>query len=62
MAELEFDHGKMWELTQAAVLLRQGQWMGSLRGYKHTFMNDMARSEVVFLLGAPGEFKRVAGP
>jgi hypothetical protein len=41
---------------------REGRWVASVEGYKHAFMNDFARAELVFELGAPGQATLIAGP
>lgn len=41
---------------------RNGRWIASFEGHKHGFMDNNARAEVDFELGAPGQATLVAGP
>jgi hypothetical protein len=59
---LPLDRDKVWAIAHADLWRREGRWMVSLEGHKHAFMNDMARAEVVFELGPPGQVRMVAGP
>ena len=59
---LPFDRGKVWAIRDVLLWRREGRWVASLEGYKHAFMNDVARAELVFELGGPGEATMVAGP
>jgi hypothetical protein len=59
---LPFDRNKVWAIQDVRLWRREGRWMASLEGYKHGFMNDMARAELVFELGQPGQATMVAGP
>jgi len=59
---LPYDRNKVWTIQDVRVWRREGRWMAGLEGYKHAFMNDMARAELVFELGPPGQATMVAGP
>ena len=59
---LLFDRSKVWSIKTMRLWRREGRWMASLEGYKHAFMNDLARAELVFELGPPGRATLVAGP
>lgn len=59
---LLFDRNKVWAIQNIHLWRREGRWMASLEGYRRAFMNDMARAEIVFELGPPGQATRVAGP
>lgn len=59
---LPLDRNKVWAIDDAEVWRRGGRWVASLHGYKHAFMNDVARTEMIFELGAPGQASKVAGP
>jgi hypothetical protein len=59
---LPFDRDKVWAVDRLQLWRREGRAMASLHGYRHSFMDDMARTEVVFELGAPGQATKVAGP
>jgi hypothetical protein len=60
--DLPFDREKVWGVREMQLWQRGDQWLASVHGYKHSFMNDMARAELVYLLGAPGQATLVAGP
>jgi hypothetical protein len=59
---LPLDRDKVIAIDRVQLWRREGRWMASLEGYKKSFMNDYARAELIFTLGAPGEAARVAGP
>ena len=59
---LPIDRDKVTNIDRVQLWRREGQWMASLDGYKKTFMNDFAHTELIYALGAPGEAAKVAGP
>lgn len=59
---LPIDRDRIRGLYGLELWRREAHWMASMRGYKHAFMNDFAKTELVFQLGAPGEATLVAGP
>lgn len=59
---LQFDRNDVWAIQRIRLWRREGRWMASLEGFQHSFLNDLARAELVFELGAPGEVRKVAGP
>lgn len=59
---LPIDRNKVTVIDRVQLWRRKGQWMASLEGYKKSFMNDFDRAELIFVLGAPGEAMKVAGP
>jgi hypothetical protein len=59
---LPFDRNKVWGVRELQLWQRGGQWAASVHGYKHSLLNDMARAELVYELGAPGQARLVAGP
>ena len=59
---LPYNRNKVWSIQNAHLWRRESRWMAGLEGYKHAFMNDMARTELVFELGPPGQATMVAGP
>ena len=62
IVSLPYDRNKVWTIQDVRLWRREGRWMAGLEGYKHAFMNDMARTELVFELGPPGQATMVAGP
>lgn len=61
-ASLPFDRSKVWAVSEVQLWQRGTRWVASLHGRKHAFMNDMARTELVFELDAPGVARHLAGP
>lgn len=59
---LPIDRNKVTDIDRVLLWRREGRWMASLEGYKKSFMNDFARAELIFTLGAPGEAAKVSGP
>jgi hypothetical protein len=59
---LPIDPNRVGGISKIQVWRREGRWMASLEGYKHAFMNDFARAELVFELGSPGKAQLIAGP
>ena len=59
---LPIDRDKVWALRDADIWRRAGRWTVTLYGYKRAFMNDVARAELVFELGGPGQATLTAGP
>lgn len=59
---LPIDRNKVTDIDLVRLWRREGRWMASLEGHKKSFMNDFARAELIFVLGAPGEAAKVAGP
>jgi hypothetical protein len=49
-------------LTHVELLERNGRFYANFPGYKKTFLNDFASSELRFELGPPGQVTRVAEP
>jgi hypothetical protein len=58
---LPFDRTNVWLIQSARLWQRDGRWMASLKGYRHGFMNDMARTDLTFELGPPGQATLVPG-
>lgn len=50
---LPIDRNKVTDINLVRLWRREGRWMASLEGYKKSFMNDFARAELIFALGAP---------
>jgi len=61
-ASLPFDRNTVWAVSEIQLWQRGTRWVASLHGYKHAFMNDMARAELVFELGGPAVVRHLAGP
>ena len=59
---LPIDRDKVWSLREPQLWQHGGHWVVSLKGFKHGFMDDMATTELVFQLGAPGRAALIAGP
>jgi hypothetical protein len=57
-----FDRDEVRDVVDVRLWSRGNEWLMSLVGYKHDFMDDFAHAEVVFKLGAPGQVSRVTGP
>jgi hypothetical protein len=60
--DLTFDRNKVHTVEEVQLWRREGRWVASLTGRKKAFMNDFARTELVFALGAPGQASLIAGP
>lgn len=60
--DLPFDRNKVHSVETLQVWRREGLWVVSLAGRKKAFMNDFARTELVFALGTPGHASLIAGP